>query len=99
MSCILLCWPIIDVLDGGDDRDLLIGGTGNNIYKGCKDGVTDIIGIDSKSKDHDRGIDLIEDLNQIARKQSSHPVTRLIFFAINSILSLCLVATTLGSSL
>ena len=56
--------PGIDVLDGGDDSDLLIGGTGNNTYKGCKDGFVDVIRIESESKDHDRGIDLIEDIDK-----------------------------------
>jgi len=56
--------PGIDVLDGGDDSDLLIGGTGNNTYRGCKDGFVDVIRIESESKDHDRGIDLIEDIDK-----------------------------------
>ena len=56
--------PGIDVLDGGDDSDLLIGGTGNNTYQGCKDGFIDVIRIESESRDHDHGIDLIRDIDK-----------------------------------
>ena len=51
-------------VDGGDDSDLLIGGTGNNTYQGCKDGFIDVIRIESESRDHDHGIDLIRDIDK-----------------------------------